>query len=407
MTDWFAAVSDDRLYELEQIRAGAGGRCYLVGGYVRDRLLGLAPDDFDVVIEGDAGAVARDLVRAHGGEVVVHVPFGTATWRSPAGLVYDLVSARRERYPAPAVLPQVTLGASLVEDLRRRDFTVNAMALALSDGAPVLIDPLGGAADLRQGLIRALHAGSFVDDPTRLFRAVRYEQRYAFAIEPETLAWMDPGRLALLALSGDRLRHELSWIVAERQAGRMLARMHSLGLWAAISADLAWDERAAAGWAAWEQARERLLTLVGPLPPVDVDLVVVLAAVGAGGQGAGALSRLNVPRVWREAVVAAGALRPLPDRVSQIVAALEPLGPLGLVAAWVVHPDWRLAIERYGREWRAIHPGTTGADLIARGLRPGPVFGRLLAGLRAAVLDGEVTGLEAERDWIDRFQSHV
>jgi tRNA nucleotidyltransferase (CCA-adding enzyme) len=405
MTDWFAAVSADRLHELDQIRAGAGGRCYLVGGYVRDRLLGLSPDDFDVVIEGDAMAVAHGLVRAYGGEVVVHPPFGTATWRSPAGLAYDLVSARRERYPAPAVLPQVRLGASLADDLSRRDFTVNAMALALTEGDPVLIDPLGGQADLGRGLIRALHAGSFVDDPTRLFRAIRYEQRYAFAIEPQTLAWMDAGRLALAALSGDRVRHELSWIVAERQAGRMLARAQNLGLWAAITADLAWDESAIAGWAVWEQARERLLTPLGPLSPGDADLVVVLALVGAGRHEAGALGRLNVPRAWRQAIVAAGALRPVPDRVSQIVVALDGLGPLGLIAAWVAHPAWRSAIERYGTEWRALHPRTTGADLIARGLRPGPQFGRLLSGLRAAVLDGEVTGPEAERDWLDRFQS--
>ncbi len=402
MADWFASVPEVRLAELALIRARAGGVCYLVGGFVRDQLLGLAPDDFDVVIEGDAIALGRALAKTQGGEVVVHAPFGTATWRAPSGLSYDLVSARSETYPAPAVLPRVSLGARLNDDLARRDFTVNAMALVLGEGEPVLYDPLGGQADLRQGLIRALHPRSFVDDPTRLFRAVRYEQRYHLVIEPETLSWMAAGREALPALSGDRARHELSWIVAEPEAGRMLVRLEILGLWAAVAPGLGWGERAALGWAEWEQRRLDLRVLLGLDADGDDDLAVALALAGAGGEGCEALTRLNVSRSVRQAVQASQSLGPVPARVSQIVAALDPLGLLGWVTAWAVHPAWRDAIERYGREWRTIQPRTTGADLIARGLRPGPDFRRLLTGLRAAVLDGEVAGPDAEQAWLAR-----
>jgi tRNA nucleotidyltransferase (CCA-adding enzyme) len=399
MADWFASVPEVRLAELGLIRGTAGGGCYLVGGFVRDRLLGLAPDDFDVVIEGDAITLGRNLAKTQGGEVVVHAPFGTATWRAPSGLSYDLVSARRETYPAPAVLPRVSLGARLDEDLARRDFTVNSMALALGESAPVLHDPLGGQADLRRGLIRALHPRSFFDDPTRLFRAVRYEQRYGFAIEPETLGWMSAGREALPALSGDRARHELSWIVAEPQAGRMLARLETLGLWSALAAGLRWGTAAALGWADWTQRSPGLRALLQLDADGDDDLAVALALVGAGGE---ALSRLAVSRRVRQAVQASQSLGLVPVRVSQMVAALDSLGPLGLVTAWAMHPTWRDAIERYGREWRAIQPHTTGADLIARGLLPGPDFGRLLTGLRAAILDGEVAGPDAERAWLAR-----
>src|SRR3954447_10430159 len=152
---------------------------WLVGGAVRDLLLGAASVDLDVAIEGDAREVARELAARLGGEAVEHERFGTATVRADA-LTVDLASPRRESYAHPGALPEVE-PAPLDEDLARRDFTVNAMAAALdSERLGELRDPHGGRGDLEAGVIRVLHPKSFIDDPTRLLRAVRYEARFGF-----------------------------------------------------------------------------------------------------------------------------------------------------------------------------------------------------------------------------------
>ncbi|MGH2524794.1 MAG: CCA tRNA nucleotidyltransferase, partial [Anaerolineales bacterium] len=202
---------------------------YLVGGFVRDLLLGLSPTDFDFVVEGPAPALARLVARELGGEVTVHAPFGTATWFSPEGAVIDFASARTERYPQPAALPVVSAPAPISADLSRRDFTINALAVRV-DGVYYgqLLDPHHGQADLAAGIVRVLHPHSFQDDPTRLFRAVRYEQRLGFRIAPETVPLIPGSWAALAALTGDRIRHEFEMIFREPNVVPMLARLAEL-----------------------------------------------------------------------------------------------------------------------------------------------------------------------------------
>ncbi|HRK88533.1 MAG TPA: poly-A polymerase, partial [Anaerolineales bacterium] len=156
--------------------------CYLVGGFVRDLLLGQPVNDFDFVVEGDAIKLGRKLVEMYGGKLTPHFKFHTAIWHLPddwnliPGTI-DLITARREMYEKPGALPTVT-PSTIDDDLRRRDFTVNAMALRLDgEGLGVLLDPMDGRSDLERGTIRILHPLSFVDDPTRIFRAIRYEGR--------------------------------------------------------------------------------------------------------------------------------------------------------------------------------------------------------------------------------------
>ena len=169
---------------------------YLVGGFVRDLLLGMPATDFDLVVEGDAIPLARALAVKYGGRVTAHVRFGTAQWFRPGSghHALDFISTRSEIYKHPAALPTVSPGV-LIDDLRRRDFTINTLALRL-DGKHwgELCDELRGLDDLNLGLVRVLHPGSFMDDPTRIFRAVRYEQRYGFQIVPETLSLIPPAR---------------------------------------------------------------------------------------------------------------------------------------------------------------------------------------------------------------------
>src|SRR5918994_4949551 len=167
---------------LQELReAAAGLPAYLVGGAVRDLLLGEARADLDVAVEGEIGS----LTEALGGELVEHERFATASVRV-GGLHVDIARARAETYPSPGALPEVR-PAPIADDLARRDFTINAMAVPLA-GEPDLIDPHGGLADLREGLMRVLHELSFIDDPTRALRAARYAARLGFGLEPGTRA---------------------------------------------------------------------------------------------------------------------------------------------------------------------------------------------------------------------------
>src|SRR4051794_25474011 len=194
---------------------------YVVGGAVRDVLLGRTPHELDFVVEGDAVAVARRAAERLGGRVTVHERFGTATVQA-SDATFDLAGARRERYERPGALPDVELGASLAEDLARRDFTVNAIALHLADGELIYRD--GAREDLEAGVLRVLHDGSFRDDPTRLLRLARYAARLAFSGEPRTdqLAAEAVAGGALDTVTGSRLGAELRLLLGEPQPAAML-----------------------------------------------------------------------------------------------------------------------------------------------------------------------------------------
>ena len=195
---------------------------YLVGGAVRDELLGRTPKEYDFVVEGDAIAVARRAAERLDGELTVHERFGTATIRTGADS-FDLTSARTETYAHPGALPTVTLGASIEQDLARRDFTINAMARRLADGTR--ISHPAAQDDLRAGVLRVLHDRSFVDDPTRMLRLVRYANRLGFQPDPHTEALVD---LELLkTVSQDRVNREIRLLLQEAP--------HLLGEYGALS----------------------------------------------------------------------------------------------------------------------------------------------------------------------------
>ncbi|MCB1602931.1 MAG: CCA tRNA nucleotidyltransferase, partial [Xanthomonadales bacterium] len=182
--------------------------CYLVGGFVRDLLLKQPVNDFDFVVEGDAIKLGKQLVKTFGGKLTPHFKFHTAIWHLPSTFnlqpaTLDLITARKEMYEKPGALPTVT-PSNIEDDLRRRDFTINAMAVRLDgEGFGEVLDPLDGQADLERGVIRVLHPNSFMDDPTRIFRAIRYEGRYSFTLEPSTLEGINLEALKVLSsLSG-------------------------------------------------------------------------------------------------------------------------------------------------------------------------------------------------------------
>ena len=228
---------------------------FVVGGFVRDLLLDRPSLDFDLVVEGDAIALARTLAKKFGGRVTGHARFGTAKWHleeAPAGSqrscfkveglqTLDLVSARTEFYSHPTALPTVEQG-SIKLDLHRRDFTINTLALRL-DGRHYgeLHDHWGGLNDLHAGLVRVLHSLSFVDDPTRILRAVRFEQKFNFQIEERTMELLLEAHPLIARLSGDRIRHELNYILESHYSAKIISRLQSLDLIKAIHPDMIWD----------------------------------------------------------------------------------------------------------------------------------------------------------------------
>lgn len=370
--------------------AALGFPCYLVGGFVRDLLLHQPVNDLDVIVEGDAIRLGRGLVQQYGGKLTPHAPFHTAIWHLPeSDETLDLITARSEAYEFPGALPSVT-PSTIADDLRRRDFTVNAMAVRV-DGTHVgeLLDPLDGQSDLQRGLIRALHPRSFVDDPTRILRAIRYEGRYGFQIEPGTLEWIDAESLDVLSsLSGERLRHELDLILAEENAATMLLRTESLGVLHAIHPALP----------RFDSTRTNLL---GQLPSADLNLPCERVTLGylvwlldIPAEDLTVLCRrLDFTSELSETLVGASRLKAqLPalanSQPSAWTFALEKIPPLSVYAVGLVARE--SALTTYLTTWRHVKPRTTGEDLKSLGLPPGPRYKEILSRLRAAWLDGEV-----------------
>lgn len=402
---------------------------YIVGGFVRDLLLERPSMDFDIVVEGDAISLAKALANRFGGRMTSHGRFGTAKWQVaeirhklvekpefppganakeiPSSL--DLISARTEFYDYPTALPTVER-SSIKLDLHRRDFTINTMALRL-DGRHYgdLYDYWGGLSDLRQGLVRVLHSLSFVDDPTRLLRAVRFEQRFGFRIETRTRELMDGARELLEQVSGDRLRHELNLMLAEEKAPSMLARLQELGLLAAIHPELSWDDRLAEPFMgvltgeidpAWELPEK-----VGTIP-VRLALGYLVWLMGHPVETLRSIAeRLRFQRGLLVDLEEAGALwKELPSLrgagPSTLVARLE---PYSLVVQYAVYKrttslEAQQILDSYARLLRQIKPYTSGDELREMQIPPGPAYREILEHLRSAWLDGTITSKDEEKE---------
>ena len=399
---------------------------YIVGGSVRDLLLSRLIKDLDFTVEGDAAILAEALLRKYAGRVVFHRRFGTATWTldestfkrvniplpgpSEFPPFLDLISARSETYSQPGALPAVQR-STIGDDLRRRDFSINAMALRL-DGTHYgeLVDPLGGQADLERGQIRVLHDRSFIDDPTRMLRAVRYAGRYEFEIEPKTLRLIgDEAKAVLAGLSGERLRHEFDLLFEEKNRAAMLNRLAGLDLLRPIHPALQFtspllplpDEipaelgsfakpdslyfKQTLGWILWLMR----------LPVSDIEQIS---------------KRLDFPVFLAAATRAASNLfADLPSftgwKPSQWTFHLDDLPALAVYAVFLATKDEDL--RDYLSTWRNIKPTINGNHLKQLGLEPGPQFAEILRRLRSAWLDGEIRNEEEEKSLLNRLVDKI
>jgi tRNA nucleotidyltransferase (CCA-adding enzyme) len=342
--------------ELVAVRGVAPEPVYLVGGAVRDLLLGRGRADIDLVVIGDPTALATQL-GATG--VVAHERFRTAKVVLD-GHELDIAAARTETYPEPGELPVVEPAANIEADLARRDFTINAIAVPL-DTEPRLIDPHGGREDLARGLLRVLHPGSFADDPTRAIRAARYAARFGFSLEPGTEELLKATDFATVSV--DRRQAELLRLAAEPSAPRgfvLLAEWGLLGL---------------------REGGGELAARVGELlasPPwsdeVELGPAVLAAALGPAGKERELLAQT-------------------PGRPSQAVELAARYDPVDLILAWAQGAEW---LDDYMTRWRTVELEIDGDDLIAAGIPEGEALGRGLRAARRAKLDGEIDGRDQE-----------
>lgn len=391
---------------LEILPASAPGRAlldvaertpgmWIVGGTVRDVLLGRRPRELDVIVEGDAVAVAREIAGALGASVVEHPSFLTACVTGADGTVaLDVATARRETYPQPGALPEVEPSA-LEDDLMRRDFTINAIAVALGEEVPERVRSLPHAlGDLADGRLRVLHDGSFIDDPTRLLRLARYCARLAF--DPEEHTRLLAGRAvaggALGTLSGARLGAELRLVLREHEAVGALAELERIGALQALHPRLRFDRSLCASALALlprDGRRDLLLLAVLAIP------LALSAADDPQAELRAWLTRLEFTSGDRDRALAAAAAVPrlvdaLADasRPSEVRALVAGVPPEGVAIAGALGP--RQAAYEWLWRWRHVRLSITGADLIAGGVPGGPDIGRRLALTLDRRLDGDL-----------------
>jgi tRNA nucleotidyltransferase (CCA-adding enzyme) len=453
-----ARYLDPALWRLVQVisdaAAGLNLPLYFVGGLVRDFLLQKPLTDIDMVVEGEAIRLADYLQAQYGGELHTHERFGTATWtvttevwetlavsREPLAVsqkppvasgqppaanrqppatsgqppaAIDFVTARSEFYEQPSALPEVERG-SIKLDLHRRDFTINTLAIRL-DGAHLgeLLDFYGGQRDLQEGIIRVLHSLSFIDDPTRILRAVRFEQRLGFAIEPRTLELVAAALPMFERVSGERIRHELEHSLREADPRKVLQRLHELGVLAQLHPQLTWNEALAAAFTrlnvllqepAWQETCQGdslapiyFITWLAPFPPE------VQTAVS---------ERIRARLSTRQDIETVGLilqdLAALPDEVlpGEVEKVLRPHNRrprVFLVAAALAENHQPLThIYNYFFHYRHVKTHITGDTLRQMGLKPGPSYGQILDGLLAARLNEQVQTFADEKNWLHEW----
>ncbi|MFH1269855.1 MAG: CCA tRNA nucleotidyltransferase [Candidatus Omnitrophota bacterium] len=376
---------------------------YLVGGFVRDLLLGVKNLDLDIVVEGDGIRFAELLSAKLNSDLVRHKRFGTATIIPDKRLKIDIATARRERYPEPAHLPEVSRG-TLKDDLFRRDFTINAMAISINRrDFGKIIDSFGGRQDLGGKKIRVLHNLSFIDDPTRILRAIRFEQRYNFKIEAETLRLLKEANVLkmLEKTQPHRLRDELILILKEERPLKSLLRLKGLTGFDFINQGLSLPKNAleflksCVNQIKWFQVRcprrrkldTWLIYFAGLLGPLNINSIKSICKKFA-------LRRGEEKRIVTYKKAGSRFIRKLSSdatKPSEVYKFLEPLSyeTIILIRAKFKNKDLRRNIEDFFGVYNGMRLHITGADLNKLGLTPGPYYQKIFH----RVLDAKLNGL--------------
>ncbi|MCA0452546.1 MAG: CBS domain-containing protein [Chloroflexi bacterium] len=391
---------------------------YLVGGVVRDLLLGRPNFDIDFVVESDAISFAETISAAYGGEVTAFKPFGTAKWKPKANEQaltntvdhVDFATARFEFYEHPTALPTV-YSSSIKLDLQRRDFTINTLAIQLSPASTFgnVVDFYGGLRDLKAKLIRVLHSLSFIDDPTRILRAIRFSHRLGFEVEARTLELMSTALPMLGRITGERLRNELALMLRESEPEKGLLILQQRGVLTAITPVFEIPEEALETFA---RVRLEAATIFKQPEEVDEFYWHILAACLKPSAVEALCERLLFGRKMAESMLQASRLVERASELAQadlrpsaVVSRLEGMSEIALAALWYVEDNTtvRQWLERYWAELRQRQPIATGDTLRAKGLKPGPCYSLILRRLRDAWLDELVKDKKQEDELIDHL----
>lgn len=375
---------------------------YLIGGIVRDILLNKPNDDVDIVVEGDGILFAKGLQEDYGGDVLMHDSFGTATWTHPAGMMIDITSSRLEYYDRPASLPDVEL-SRLEEDLHRRDFTINAMALRLNeDSFGELIDPFGGQEDLEDRKLKVLHNISFIEDPTRIFRAVRFEERFQFLIDEQTKNLALNSIDKVKALSPNRIIEEMKRLFKEGDPTSVIARLFDLNFWKQFSIPEECKNRSCQMSKEIQRTYHNAHNHDDPIwfnyffipfyVASKMDEFEKFALTKQDMKLFEEIVYLNQVDEWDQ-MKTIGDYHPLlKDCSTEAI--------LFLVATKTIDQQ---PINDYLTSRAHLPHYFTGKDLMKLGLKPGPFFADLFLQLEISQLNGEVTSKEEAQKWVENF----
>jgi tRNA nucleotidyltransferase (CCA-adding enzyme) len=376
-------------------------RSYLVGGMVRDLLMGRNNLDLDIVVEGDAIKLAREISAEKQANITEHKRFGTAKIRWDGGEV-DVVTARAETYARPGALPTVNPG-TINDDLARRDFTINAMAVELSPRRfGELLDPNDGSHDLEHKQIRVLHEKSFIDDATRIWRAIRYEQRLDFQLELATQELLKQSTAWLKTISGDRIRHELELVLLEDQPEKALLRADELGILAEVHPSLKGDIWLMETYAlAYEYA-------LPDVPSPQLYLALLAYRLNAD-QLEELISYLRLSKttakMLRDTVSIKTRIEELSTNgppPSHIYRLLHGYSTTALIANLLSTDDDATEehIELYLNVLKNVRPSLKGEDIRKLGVKSGPKIREILGNIQDAKLDGIVSTRHQEEEMV-------
>lgn len=410
MKEYLEKIPEELKSLINKVRDAASRenlKAYLVGGFVRDLILGVKNLDLDIVVEGDAIMFAETFGRPLNAKVTAHRQFGTATIFINHSVKIDFSTARQESYPKSGHLPVVAPG-SLKEDLYRRDFTVNAMAIGLADGK--LVDYFGGKADLRNNVIRVLHDLSFTDDPTRILRAVRFEQRYGLKIEPRTLALLKEAlkRKMLERVHPHRTRDELVLILKEKSAIKNIRRLDKLAGFDFISDKIKVSGKVISLLRNIEKEISRFNKGNSVKRPLDSWLVYLMGLFEDLDTRAikdicvkFGLRKGEEKRLLSYRQAKPGAVKELSNpkiKPSRIFALLEPLSYEAIIAlkARQDNPVFSRNIKNFLEIYNGMRISVCGEDLHCLGLSPGPRYQKIFAQVLNAKLNGKVTSKDEE-----------
>jgi poly(A) polymerase len=361
---------------LKQVSKKYETKIYLVGGPLRDEFLGIKTKDWDILVEKNIRAIGKNLANFLNTKFLFYKDFYTGTIPLNNHHI-DIAQTRGEIYPKPAVLPLV-FTADLISDLSRRDFTINAMAKDLVTGE--LIDPFCGLSDLKKGLVRALHPKSFFDDPTRIFRAIRFAERFGFKIEPKTLNWL---RIAIKKrlpslLSGERVLNELRLITKEERSERMIRRLSDEGLFYSL-----FGKRLNKTF--FQQFRR-----VAESGDANLKLIHLLAQFKLPTKFPITKQEANAIRDYQRFPKFRRVMNKV-GKPSEIYQALRGFSAEALqILKLVEKPSVAAKINDYLEKYQTIKIHLGGDDIKALGIKPGAIYGKLLDNILFAKLDGAV-----------------